>query len=411
VADYLFIRIGAYEQEVTTVALNAEGRIVEPVRNVALDALLPHTVGRRVIVLVPGTETLTTRAQLPKASHARLRQLLPYSLEDAFAADIDSLHFAAGKRLESGAVAVSVGARERIDAWLGMLHAVGISPHAMYSDADGVPDTPSTLNLLVEGQHIYGRRPGEAPFVLEGLRLGQVLDLLGSGGEQSTDLLHLLVYVDEENKQRRMAEFVEIQARVASLDVKELASGPLPRFASTLVFEPGTNLLQGAYAPKSDFSGLLRPWYAAASLLLAWILLTIGAHATEYLVLKREDLSLTEQLTTICARSFSSSRLSVCTAEMQRRLAAAGAQPRRGGESFLTTLAVIAESTTGDSQIEALSYRNRVTDLQVAVPSVSLLDAFAQRVSDSDRFDVRIQSANTNDAGVDGRLQIVEATQ
>jgi type II secretory pathway component PulL len=281
----------------------------------------------------------------------------------------------------------------------------------MYSDADGVPDTPSTLNLIVEGQHIYGRRPGEPPFVLEGLSLGQVLDLLATSGEQSTDLLHLLVYVDGENRQRRMAEFVEIQARVASLDVKELADGPLPRFAATLVFEPGTNFLQGAYAPKSDFSGLLRPWYAAAALLLAWVLLTIGAQATQYIVLKREDLSLTEQLTTICARSFASSRISACTAEVQRRLAAAGAQPSRGGESFLTTLAVVAESTTGDNRIEALSYRNRVMDLQLAVPSVALLDAFAQRVSDSDRFDVRIQSANTNDSGVDGRLQIVEATR
>jgi general secretion pathway protein L len=410
-ADYLFIRIGESDDDVSAVVLNADGRIIEPTRRAPLEALRPDAEGRRVVVLVPATEAITTRAELPKASQARLRQLLPYSLEDAFAADIDSLHFAPGRRLASGATAVSVIDRQRLDAWLAAVNAAGLRPQAVYSEADGVPDTPSTLNLLVEGERIYGRRPDEQPFVLEGLSLGQVLDLLTADVEQGVDLLHLLVYVDAQTTQQRLDELAEIQPRVASLDVKELVDGALPRLAATLVFEPGTNLLQGPYAAKSDFRGLWRPWYVAASLLSAWILLTIGAEALEYFALKREDQVLTEQITTTCARSFSSSRIAACTTEMRSRLAAAGQQGSAGGESFLTTLAVVADSRVADSRIEALNYRNRVMDLQLVVPSVTLLDAFAEQISGTNRFEARIQSANPSDSGVEGRVQVVGATR
>ena len=36
--------------------------------------------------------------------------------------------------------------------------------------------------------------------------------------------------------------------------------------AATLAQRPGTNLLQGAYAPKSNWSAMAKPWRLAASL-------------------------------------------------------------------------------------------------------------------------------------------------
>ena len=94
---------------------------------------------------------------------------------------------------------------------------------------------------------------------------------------------------------------------------------------------------------------------------------------------------------------------------MQQRLAAAGQQASLGQESFLTTLAAVADSTVADSHIEALSYRNRIMDLQLVVPSVPLLDQFAQGVASGERFEVRIQSANPGESGVEGRVQIAGA--
>jgi hypothetical protein len=79
------------------------------------------------------------------------------------------------------------------------------------------------------------------------------------------------------------------------------------------------------------------------------------------------------------------------------------------GESFLSTLATVAEFRPGDSLIDALSYRNSVMDLQLTAPSVPSLDTFAQQIADTDRFVARIQSANPSDAGVEGRIQVVGA--
>ena len=48
----------------------------------------------------------------------------------------------------------------------------------MCSEADGIPDIPATLVLIIEGERIAGRKPGQAPFVFDGLALSQVLSLV-----------------------------------------------------------------------------------------------------------------------------------------------------------------------------------------------------------------------------------------
>lgn len=405
-ADYLFVRFRETPPEVEWLALNEQGRLTEPPSRGSLEHAGARAHGRRVIVLLPGADVVTTQALLPKASQSRLRQLLPYTLEDGFAADIDSLHFAAGRRTSEGGVLASVVGRARLEGWLEQLRAAGLRPYAVYAETEGVPDTPSTLSLVLEGGRVYGRRAGQAPFVLEGLSVSQVVDLLAAQSDDRSDLQHLLIYTEPESRLEHQAELAEIRTRVASLDVKEAADGVLARFAATLLFEPGANLLQGPYVPKSDYGGLLRPWYATAALLAAFVAVSLGVATAEHFVLKRQDAALREQVATICARGFGSPRVSACRAEMQRRLAAAGQQASASRESFLTTLAAVADATVPDSRIEALSYRNRVMDLQLVVPSVPLLDQFAQGVAAGERFDVRIQSANPSDAGVEGRVQI-----
>jgi type II secretory pathway component PulL len=285
---------------------------------------------------------------------------------------------------------------------------VGVRPNVVYSEADGIPDTPATLNLLVEGPRVYGRLPGAAPFVLDGMSLAETLDLLqGQAAGGGAGYEHVLVWLESESE--RLAELAEIHSRVASLDVKALDGGALSRLAATLVFRPGANLLQGQYAPKSDYMGMLRPWRFAAAVFLAWIGVTLGAQVAEYFTLRNSDADLTSEVMAMCAQAFGAASLAQCTSELPRRLAALGAQPA-ANTGFLSTLAVLASSEI-DGRIEALSYRNRVMDLQLTVPSVMQLDQFAQQIGDDGRFVARIQSTNPNETGIDGRVQIAEVGQ
>jgi general secretion pathway protein L len=404
-AEHLFVRLRDSSDEVATIVLNSEGHIVEPLRHERLDGVGARTQGRRVVVLVPATEVLAARADVPKASQAKLRQLLPYSLEDSLAADIESLHFAAGARTESGALLVSVIAHERLASWLGMLDSVGLRPSAIYSEADGIPDTPATLNLLVEGRRVYGRLPGSAPFVLDGISLAEALDLLlGQAADGASAFEHVLVWL--ESGSERLPELAEIHSRVASFDVKALDGGALPRLASTLVFRPGANLLQGQYAPKSDYLGMLRPWRFAAAVSLVWVGVTLSTQVAEYFTLRNDDAALTSEMTAICAQAFGSASIAQCTAQLRARLTALGEQSAASA-GFLSTLALLAESEI-DGRIEAMSYRNRVMDLQLTVPSVMQLDALTQRIGDNGRFVARIQSTNPSESGIEGRVQIAE---
>jgi general secretion pathway protein L len=407
-ADHFFVRLHNSTDEVATIVLNSDGQIVEPLRHERLEDVAARVQGRRVIALVPSTEVLAARADLPKASQARLRQLLPYSLEELLATDIESLHFAAGARTDSGALLVSVVAHARLEAWLRTLDSAGLRPSAVYSEADGIPDTPATLNLLVEGKRVYGRLPGAAPFVLDGMSVAEALDVLQSqaaGGAPPFE--HALVWL--EGGSERLPELAEIHSRVASLDVKTLEGGALPRLAATLVFRPGANLLQGMYAPKSDYMGMLRPWRFAAAVFLVWVGVALSAQVAEFFTLRSDDAALTEEMTAICMRAFGSASVDQCTVELRRRFADLG-EESAASEGFLSTLAALAGSEIEGGAIEALSYRSRVMDLQLTVPSVLQLEAFAQRIGDNGRFVARIQSTNPSDAGVQGRVQIAEVS-
>jgi type II secretory pathway component PulL len=73
---------------------------------------------------------------------------------------------------------VAVVARDRMEAWLARLSAVGIVPQALYSAADGIPEIPATIVILIEGERIYVRSGEQAPCALEGLTLTQALELV-----------------------------------------------------------------------------------------------------------------------------------------------------------------------------------------------------------------------------------------
>lgn len=407
--EHLFIRLGDAE-DCEAVALDAEGRVALRPRRLPLADAARDAVNRKVVVLVPGTDVLTKHVELPSVNASRLRQLLPFSLEETLADDVDRLHFAAGRRVDDAHVAAAVVDRERLDGWLERLQTAGIRANAVCAETDGVASTPSTLNLIVDGTRIFGRRPDRPAFVLDGFALTDVYRLLQrDAADDDADLRHVMVYSSGRIDAGLAAEIAELKTLASSVDVKELGDGALPRLAANLVFEAGTNLLQGAYAPKSNWAGLARPWYAAAALLVALAGVGIAAQTAEYFSLRSQDRELTELLTASCRSAFGANQLSSCATEVRRRLSDAGASSSASGEGFLTTLAAVAEHGGGANVLDALSYRDAVMDLRVVVPSVAELDRLRQQIVGTERFDVRVESTTPGQNGVEGRLRIVEA--
>ena len=383
------------------------GRLVGALGRGSLQQAHTASAGRRCTALVNAVDVLLAEATLPAASQSRLRQIAPFSLEESLANDVDEMVFAIGSKLPSGATLVAAVARDRVDAWLAELNGAGIVPNALCSENDGIPDIPATLVLLIEGERISGRKPGRAPFVFEGLGLAHVLPLVLARKPDEPELHHVRVFTDAAGHARFGEELAALGGRFASADVKLLNEGVFPHLAATLAQRPGTNLLQGSYAPKSNWAALLKPWRAAASLAAAAIVLTLLLQGAEYWQLRRTDAALEAIVAPTCERVVGDSSTSGCQREVRQRL---GSNANSATEDFLSTLAAIAAARDPEMRMDMLSYRNRAMNLQVIAPSTATVAEFADELQQTRRFAVEIEANNPIDGGgTEGRLRIVGA--
>jgi general secretion pathway protein L len=408
VSEYLVVRLTEDTSEATWIALDSGGHRLAQAMSGPLEAAVAETNGRRVILLVDGIDIITATANLPVKGRARLLKMLPYTLEDVVAEDVEKFLFCPGERHADGTVSVAVVARDRLDQWLARCEEAGLKPNLIYADTEGVPDTPGNLTFVVEGDRVYGRLPGRMPFVLDSVDLSEVFEILSLEDDSDAEARHIVIYAAESGYARREPEIEALRERVSTVDLQVLPEGLLPRFGATLINSPGSNLLQGSYAPKSNWGALVRPWRMAALLLLSFGVLATMTEAVRYYALNQEDQALTAELEAGCQRAFQSSSLDTCRGEAQRRLTAAGATVGpSAGPVFLSTLIAVAEARDPASRIEALNFRNGVTDLLVISPDVTTLDGFARAMGGSGQLQVNIQSANQGSDGVEGRLQIV----
>jgi type II secretion system protein L len=388
-------------------AFDATGRLVGSLGRGSLQAAHAAAAGRRITALVDAIDVLSAEAALPVATQARLRQIAPFSLEEALATDVDDMVFAIGSRLQSGATLVAAVAKERMAAWLDELRAAGIVPNALSCETDGIPDVPATLILVIEGERIAGRKPGRAPFVFEGLSLAQALPLVLARKPDEAELHHVRVFTDAAGHAHFEDELAALGNRFASADVKILNDGVFPYLAATLAQRPGTNLLQGAYAPKSNWLALMKPWRVAASLAAAIVVLSLLLQGAQFLQLRRTDAALDAVLGPACQRVVGDSSTSGCQREVRQRL---GSSASNATEDFLSTLAAVAAARDPQMRVDALSYRNRAMNLQIVAPSSTAIAELQRKLEETRRFSVALEANNpVEGGGTEGRLRVAGA--
>jgi len=245
------------------------------------------------------------------------------------------------------------------------------------SEAEGVPEIPGTLVLLVEGSRIYGRLAERAPFVLEGLTLQQALDLVRSPGGE-TERPHLLVYTDAAESERVRREVAALGDEFASVEIKVAADGVFPHLAATLAQRAGTNLLQGAYAPSSNWLAFVQPWRFAAGLVVATLVLSLLAQGAQYWRMRRADQALSDLVASSCQRAVGDARLSACQREVQKRLV--DSAPGTGGEDFLSTLAAVSAARDSAIQCWLRKIQSRSSCGQIQLPTRQNFQFFVFRV-------------------------------
>lgn len=376
----------------------------------SLSDVAAQAAGRKVILLVPGTDVLLAEPVLPlKSGGAKLAQVVPFALEEHLAADVEDMHFAVGKRDSRPGTPVAAVARERMDAWQAALQAAGLATDTIYAETAVLPVVAGAVAVLIDGKRVYVRRDNLPGTVIEVEPLIEALQLALASGEESRENVTIFLSEDDYERERELLE--GLREFTASLQLKLLPDGPLPLFASNLSKSAAINLLQGSYASKTKLNVSFAPWRYAAVLATVFVAAHVGVKSWQYLHYKKIERQLDAQIAEVFQQALPGAPVPD-SLEARRQVEQILGQLRGTGPTsgMLTTLGMLSEAMAQapNTDIEALSYRNNVTDLRVLAPSVDVLDRIRQ-VAGERGVTAEIQSANPRDSKFEGRLQFKKA--
>jgi general secretion pathway protein L len=409
VAEALVIQLGAEDGEVDWIVVDANGGRLGSTRRGTLLEAATQAGQRRVIAVVPATEVLLTSANIPIRNVNRLRQALPFALEEQVADDVSELQFAIGRRAASGELPVAVVRRDQLEHWRARLREADMEPVGITPAHGLIPASPTATVWLIDEGTCYIRHPGETPIVMDGDSVEEFL-LLGDPRRQEREGgAHLTVYLGVEEQSRFGDALEALRDDLASLELKLLPDGPLPQLAAGAVKQPIINLLQGDYAPRTAIEKMWKPWRVAAGLLVALIVVTIGRQAAELFNLSATEEALDASIEQIFRDAMPGvQRIVNPRAQMEQRLAALGGPSLSTDAPFLQAMEAVSGALAGapEATIEAMSFRNGVMELKLSVPGVDTLDRIQREIIAAGQFNSDILSANPKGDRYEGRLQV-----
>lgn len=402
-SETLVIRLRASEEAPASwLVVDANGARSGAVQSGPIADALGLAQGRRIALLLPGTEIALAEPELPLRGGAKLVQAVPFALEEQLASEVEGLHFAVGRREETSVgTPVAAVARPLMERWLTDCVDAGIHPDAAYAETAAVPGNPNACTLLLDDALMYVRRANSVPYVLDAGLLAPALEL--ALGTPSGAAEHVVFYASPQDYEAHREVIEALRSRTATLQVKLLPEGALPLLAAQVAGGAGVNLLQGAFAPRSTLGLRLRPWRVPAALAAAVVLTFLAGQGLALYRMNRVERQLDAQIAEVFAQALPGQPVVDPRAQMQGALGGAGS----GRGTLLPAISVLAQAMARApaARVEALSYRGDALELRVVAPNVESLDAIKQAMSQAG-ITAELQSATPRGQSVEGRLQV-----
>jgi general secretion pathway protein L len=412
----LAIRLPARAADAAEAVLVVDGTPQAAVETGTLEGLARRADGHKLCVLVPGADVLLTRANVPMRGNARILQAVPYALEEQLAADVHDLHFAIGKRMADGQVPVAAVARERIEDWLARLRAAGLHPQAMLSEAAALPASGDGAVILLEGERAIVRCADGTVVESAADGLEQVLDIAGivvaSASESAAAAPSTLtVYASDADQAQHAALIERLRARAGTLELRSTKGHALRVLASEAVRPEGINLLQGAYAPRTAFDTLWKPWRTPAMALAAFVVVVLGLQTVRLLQLQAREGQLDAAIFDVLNKACHVQTLADARAQMQRCLDQRLGHAGSGDDVFLDMLGTLAAALTQapGTQVQQLSFRNRTLALKLTVADIDTLDRIKTAVTGKGSYQLDIDQTRPTEGKVESQISMKKA--
>ncbi|MGH8371174.1 MAG: type II secretion system protein GspL [Gammaproteobacteria bacterium] len=407
-AETLFLRMPVDDHPASWLLVDTLGNRVGRVQQGALTDAAAQARGRRVCVLVPGAKISLLHASIPTRNLQKVLQAVPFALEDRLAEDVETLHFALGKRDEQG-YTVAALRRAHLTQWLEQLASAELDADELIPDMLALPVQETGLNFAMDAGEILVRLPDGGAFSVElalaPLLIERHLIRLRDTGPCDKAILHAAEESDND------AFVQELEALGLEVQRAPLNDGLLPIFATTLHHEAGLNLLQGEFARHKGMGEHWQRWRFAVGLLIAFCVIGVIQQSVSYLSLRHQAAQLDTQV----AEQFHKAlpdvhRLVNPRAQMEQRLnQLSGGNDNNGPLAMLTVLGAALQANS-NVQLSGFTYHSGSLQVQVQANQIQALDDLKTALQQASKFNVNLDSVNSSDGQATGRLTMTGAT-
>ena len=384
------------------VVTNEKGEIKDSIKHGNLNDISDQEKNNTVIIMLPGEEILSKSLILPIKSNAKLKQAIPFALEDDIASDINGCHFAFEKSEIDESIIVNVIDRKLFKNYLNQLKEINISPSFVVSENSCVYKTEDTINLIIEDEKAHGRCGFKEPYTLDIMDLSNIIKAL----ESNNNINHLQISLSK-NNDSLVKQISGLADTYKSVDTKILSKGAFQEFIKNYFVQNHINLLQGDFKPKIKYEKVFKPWRKSAVLAIFLLLSLIinNVLTTNKLVNYEADLSayfLNEY------KYFYNNARNVDDPIRIVNSIKNGAQLNMNNSIFLNGLNIISESVAKENnvQLSSISYTDNRFNLRVLTSTLTSLDSLITNINTNSSLNAIIQSTNQSDNKVESRIEI-----
>ncbi len=399
--NFVYIRLGATpETAVSWLARSEEGGGAKEAEGELHEAAL-RAQGAKVVVLAPASPMLTCEAELPPTPASRMRQALPYALEEQFAEDVERLHFAVGKRDSDGKLPVVALDRELMSRWQALFAESELRPHVMLNEALALPWNEGEWSLLLQDDEALLRSGATQGFAIP---MPQLTSWLTVALQAETVPPSRICVYDARQDDGDTAW----QEGVHGMEVAyERTDSPLALLAST---EPASsiNLLQGDFSRKEQLGRLWRPWRATAAILGLWLLLQGGMVIGNYFSLSAREKTLYTSIEQVYRETFPEARNVVNPrVQMERQLTALQGGGHGGAFAYLLATSGPVLGGIEGLELRNLRYRQDELELELELKDLASLDRLRESLQQQS-LTVDVRGATTRENKVESRIALRE---
>jgi general secretion pathway protein L len=370
------------------------------VRSAPLDELLDLCAGRNIRLYAPSQDVRLLTATLPVKQASKALAAAPYALEEQFAEDVETLHFAvAAAPLPGHEWPVAVVNNGHMRDWLAPFIERGLVPEALVPETLALPwRDDGRWVALAEADHITVRTGPTAGFGCLPEDFELFLELAEAGTRQP-----LRIFI---------TDAVQTDFTGLERDIELLPGLAHPLEALVRHYRPqqGINLLQGRYAMQRGLAREWQVWRQPAALLAGvFVVAAIGNGISAAVLNHRANQQVTTNEARFHALFPSEQRIVNLSAQAEQQFSAISGGNRGGGLLKLSDALADGLAAAPSLQVQGMQFRDDSLFASLTGSDLAALDRFKARFGGGHGTRLEVQSATSGEGGLQIRIKLSPA--